>query len=259
MRKLVFSMLMLCAQWSMAQTFQQINEEILKYEQCFEQLSHPEPKSVSHQLKDGTSVEVIQRTDYRNKRFLQADPDVRQLNVNIMDNQDLTNWEMQEASKIFDDAFGVGPAFNIYAHGICDPEGNSSGVRLNGKDLTPAQTAELILRTLDDYELVLNAYNRPFPIVLHTCTSAKGSNPFAAQLQREISKHIKNAVVVAADAPVYAQIDSKGIYLETISNPPLKANAIGRKWIAFDSNGARQTSPDWKETVRTLTSPWSTM
>lgn len=98
-----------------------------------------------------------------------------------------------------------------------------------------------------------------FPIVLHTCTSAKGSNPFAAQLQREISKHIKNAVVVAADAPVYAQIDSKGIYLETISNPPLKANAIGRKWIAFDSNGARQTSPDWKETVRTLTSPWSTM
>lgn len=33
MRKLVFIMLMLCAQWSMAQTFQQINEEILKYEQ----------------------------------------------------------------------------------------------------------------------------------------------------------------------------------------------------------------------------------
>ena len=256
MRKLFFIILMASALWGTAQTLQQINEEILKYERCFEQLSHPEPKTVNHQLSDGTNIDVVQRTDYRNKRFLQADPDVRRLNVNIMDNQDLTQWEIQEASRIFDDAFGVGPAFNIFAHGISDPEGGSTGVRIGGKDLTPQQTAELILRTLDDYELVLNAYDRPFPIELHTCNSAKGSDPFAAQLQREISKHIKNAVVIAADAPVYAQIDADGNYIETIATVAPKGNTSGRKWIAFDSNCTKPISPDWKKTVRTVASAW---
>lgn len=238
--------------FAQSEEIEEIKANIRSYEACFEQLSDPTPKLVNHEISPGVSIDVIQATDYKGKSFMQADPDVAKLSIALMDGDNLEEWEVQNADLIFQDGFQTKPGFHIYAHGISDSEGNSTGVRINGVDLTPQETARLILSALDDYELILNAYDSPYPVVLHTCNSAKGPNSFAEQLQKELSQAMPNIRVIAAPKPVYVTLDEAGNYNEIVSTNPAAGDKANGKWHIFSNRGYTVGNKDYKSTMQMI-------
>ena len=215
---------------------------ILDYESCFPSLSKPEPHKKTHQFTGGITVTTIDRTDYANHRFVTADHDKSNLNIALVDKSGLKCSD-DDIESILNDQFATGPGFHLNAHGVTDNNGMSTGILMDGKILDAGQTARLILDTLDDFQTILDAKGETFPIVLHTCESAKGGNDsFAAELSRILTKHIENAVVVAADATVMTHFYTDGRYDERVESR-------SGKWTLFKNGTAYEGSTSYKKSM----------
>ena len=216
--------------------------EIADFENCFPQLSNPQPHKVKHTLQGGETVTTIERSDFKNHRFVMADPDNNKLNIAIVDKTGL-RYSDRDIESMLDDQFATGPGLHLNAHGVTDTAGRPIGVEMDGKVLDAKQTVELIMQTLNDFNIVLDAMKYPFPIMLHTCNSGKGDdNSFAAEVSRLMSEKIANSTVVAADDVVYAAV-APGYYEEGVgadqnhidSQRPWKIFSNGETWIGNKS------------------------
>ena len=188
------------------------------------------------------TVTTIDRTDYANHRFVTADPDKSNLSIALVDKSGLKCSD-EDIEAILNDQFATGPGFHVNAHGVTDSHGMSTGIEMDGKVLDAGQTALLILDTLDDFQTILDAKGETFPIVLHTCESAKGGNDsFAAELSRILTKHIENAVVVAADATVMTHFYTDGTYDERVESR-------SGKWTLFKNGSVYDGSSSYKKSM----------
>lgn len=220
--------------------------EIISYKGCFPQLSNQKPHKVNHDVGNGIVVSTMERTDFANERFLAYDNDLSNLNIGLTDKVGL-RYSDNDIKAMLDDQFGTGPGFHINAHGITDNLGNSTGIQLNGKVIDAEQTANLIIQTLQDYNIVINAMETPFPIVLHTCNSAKGNNnSFAAKLSKLLSEKMANCTVVAGDAPILATV-GEGYYEEHVIG---RNKADKRPWKIFKNGKIHIGSESYKESMR---------
>lgn len=223
-------------------------KEIAAFENCFPQLSKPQPHRVKHTLKGGEAVTTVERTDFKNHRFVMAGPDNNRLNIALVDKSGL-RYSDSDIESMLDDQFATGPGFHLNAHGVTDANGNPIGIEMDGKVLNARQTVELIMQTLDDFNIVLDAMKYPFPIVLHTCNSGKGDgNSFAAEVSRLMAEKIANATVVAADDVVYAAV-APGYYEEGVGADQNHESAQ-RPWRIFRNGETWIGNKSYKKTMR---------
>jgi hypothetical protein len=227
---------------SMAQ--KQINDEILKFKDCFTQFSNPAVHENSYNV-NGKQVPVIEKTDFATKQFAQVDPQLNNVKLMLLDNRDLSSWERTNARTICESYFADGqPGFHIAAHGLQDPE-DGDKVKVGGKFLNPEETADLIMQTLNDFDIILDAEKKPFPIVLHTCKSGNGGeNSFAAKLSSILTEKISNVAVIASPDIVRCTIDGND-YNEYVETRHGKGN-----WLVFQNGKQTLTgTTDYKSTV----------
>lgn len=225
-------------------------KKILAYEACFErQFSKPETHDASYKI-GGRRVPVVEMTRYATRQFVQADPLLDNVKLMLMDNKDLPQWVRLNARAICESYFADGqPGFHIAAHGLQeDGDGSADKIKMGGEDLTAEETADLIMQTLNDYEICMNVKRQPFPVVLHTCGSAKGGdNSFAAKLSAILSKRIDNVAVIAASNDVICRMEGNR-YSEYV-----EGSMRGRhgNWLVF-KNGqqAMEGTSDYKSTVK---------
>lgn len=182
-----------------------LEERILAFENCFIELSEPLPSLVEYKLNGGGEVNAIQRTDFAKQSFLQADPTIDKMSVNLyaLDAADGFNFGETDITKIFDWAFDIGFAFNIFAHGVLDENGKSSGVQFDYRDLSPEELTEMIFAAFNDYDIIINTRGNPYPIILHSCSCAReGESSYAAKLSKIVAEKMPNAYIIAAEGPV---------------------------------------------------------
>ena len=236
-----------------AQDIKSLEEKILEFDECFRELSHPEPKLVEHPVTGGGIVTVMQRTDYAKQSFLQADPTIDKMSVSIYDIEaaDEFGFKEEDINTVFDWTFNAGFAFNVFAHGIVDEEGKSSGVSIDNKDLTPEQLTDLIFNALSDYEIIINTRGNPYPIILHSCSCAKeGEDSYAARLSRLVAKKMPNAYIIAAQGPVVLSYNG-GKYDESVRTSKDGATI---PWTIFHDGKMTQGSDKISDTANIVRS-----
>ena len=220
-------------------------KQILEYDNCFRQFSRPAVHDNTYNV-GGQQIPVVEKTDFATKQFSQVDPQLNNVKLMLMDNRDLSRWERTNARTICESYFADGkPGFHIAAHGLQDPE-DGDKIQVGGKFLSPEETADLIMQTLNDYEIVMNARKMPFPIVLHTCNSGNGGeNSFAAKLSSILTERISNVAVIASPDIVRCTMDENG-YNEYVETRNGKGN-----WLVFQNGKQTMTgTTDYKSTVK---------
>lgn len=260
----------------MAQSeMEQLKERILAYQKCIEEKSLPDYHHVKRVLSNGKMINVAEQTDFfrYTERFTSIDAILENpeewansvymsqvkngSNKGLIDTNGLSEWEVNNIRAISNEYFKSSDnTFHIAAHGLITPHGNSSNkILMGGQELNAKETAELILQTMEGVNhILLNAAEKPFVIVLHSCNSAEGENSFAQQLSAELSKSIDNVAVVGAPDAIYCEMDEKGNYTEKVSSiNAIKRNQPEKKsWLVFQ-NGEQtmKGTTDYKTTVKT--------
>lgn len=235
-----------------AQTLEEIERQILEYQKCFNKQSAPNEHDNTYKLSDNKSIPVIEQTDFSMAKFVSMDKNLENVNLMLMDRRDLTKWEVRSAKKIMKEYFQQPNTFHIAAHGLVDQEGASTQtIKMGGQILTAQETADLILQTLQNYNIILDVKEVPFSVVLHSCKSGMGTNSFAHQLSVILSTKIKNVAVIAAPDLIMATLDENGKYGEAIvSSPKNKRPSSWKKWKVFkDGKDYMEGTNDYKTTV----------
>ncbi len=248
--KITVFFILLCGLSCVAQT-KYTAEDISKieaFEDCFTQLSKPEPHKTVHSISGDETVTTIDRTDFKNHRFLSTDPDYKKLNIGLVDKSGL-RYSDSDIEAMLNDQFTTGPGFHLNAHGVTDEHGNPIGIQMDGKVLNAEQVVGLIMQTLDDFNIVLDAKGAPFPIVLHTCYSGKGDDDsFAAEVSRLMTEKIANSTVIAADDAVYAAVLPPDYYEESVGADQNHENSQ-RPWKIFKNGKTQIGSKSYKSTM----------
>jgi len=254
---------------------EQLKEQILAYQKCVEEKSLPDYHHVKRVLSNGKIINVAEQTDFfrYTERFTSVDAFLENpeewvnsvymsqvkkgSNKGLIDTNGLSEWEVNNIRAISNEYFkSTDNTFHIVAHGLINPHGNSANkLLMGGQELNAKEIGELILQTMEGVNhILLNAAEKPFVIVLHSCNSAEGENSFAQQLSAELSKSIDNVAVVGAPDAIYCEMDEKGNYTEKVSSiSAIKRNQPERKnWLVFQ-NGKEviEGTADYKTTVKT--------
>ncbi len=222
-----------------AQTEEELRQEILKYQKCYNSWSIP--LSDSQSTIKGKKIDYTQEVNYRKATFLIADKNaekdlpasIEQINV---------QYSKQEKS------------FHILAHGLIDRYLTSTnGVAVGGYSFKPEDMAELILQKMRNYEILLKTMNEPFTVVIHSCKAGMGTNSFAQQLSAVLAGKVSDVAVIASPDLVWPCIKN-GQYKEVIG--PTRAHLSrqdfkGENWIVFkDGKAYMDGTPDYNETVQ---------
>lgn len=239
---------LVCISMSALAQLSETDKKILAYDDCFHQFSNSIVHDHTYNI-GGQQVPVVEQTDFATRQFSQVDPQLDNVKLMIMDNKDLSKWERTDARLICQNYFSEGKrGFHIAAHGLQDANDGSYGkIKVGGKELGPEETANLIMQTLNDYEIVMNVRKEPFPIVLHTCNSGVGGEKsFAAKLSSILAQKIKNVSVIASPG-ILECVKENGEYNEHViaRNTRRQGN-----WLVFQ-NGKQtmQGTSDYKSTV----------
>ena len=100
-----------------------------------------------------------------------------------------------------------------------------------------------------EYHSLIEVKNEPFVVVLHCCHSAKGSNNFAQQLSKELSKYIKQVAVIGAPGIVYCEQTADGKYTESVT--PQVGSQQQLPWKVYQNGTESMTgASDYKQTIR---------
>lgn len=216
--------------------------KIAAFENCFPQLSKPEPHRAVHDIKGVGKITTFDRSDFKYHRFQTADLTPGNNDIGIVDNAGL---KMSDADikEMLNDQFAKAPGFHLNAHG------NQNGVIIDGRQLNARQTADLILDNLQNFNLVLNAKEDALPVVLHCCECAKGGeNSFAAELSRILSKSMGNVTVIASDKVIESRNFTDGSYEEKLIGANGK-EAADQTWMIFKNGKLRRGANGYKATM----------
>lgn len=274
MKKILYLALMVLPMMAYAQTEEELLQRYEKFEDCFRKLSMPQPHSSSVTLSSGKTVSFAAQSDFDRKAFVDVDqlledvsqwkesPYLWQLNhmkksQAITDTKDLSKWEVERFDEIAQDYFeGNKFAFHIAAHGLVKASGKASNkILIGGQELDAKETAELILKSMNDtYHHILNIKEQEFVVVVHSCHSADGEDNFASQLSKELAKDMINVSVVGAPQTIYCTIQD-GKYTEYISSEQelKKENPVNYKWKVYkNGKNTGQGTYDYKSTIKKI-------
>lgn len=239
---------------------EELRQQVLYYKKCFPKKSVLQTTVRRFDLADGNAVSAKIRSDFNSVNFVQADPGLENVNFVLGDSGD--DYINRNIEDIFDDYADCSPAFHIVAHGIADPGGSTQTVRMGGRDLTAGEVAEMIIKQLEGYHHVLNAEERPFPVVIHSCNAGKGDNSFARQLSERLSKEILDVRVVAPAGVVYSERSterdmntgsSRTVYTEKVAGESGFTSGSGAgTWDVFTNGSRSRGTTDYKTTVKGL-------
>lgn len=265
MKRILFPILLLAllAPAVYAQTeaeMEELRQQVLYYKKCFPKKSILATESTNFILGSGKIIPVKIRSDFGAVNFVQADGGLKKEIFVLGDSGD--DYISRNIEDIFDDYADCSPAFHIVAHGIADPDGSTQTVRMGGRDLTAAEVAEMIIKQLEGYHHVLNAEERPFPVVIHSCNAGKGDNSFARQLSECLSKEILDVRVVAPSGVVYSERStvrdmntgsSRTVYTEKVAGESGFTSGSGAgTWDVFTNGSRSRGTTDYKTTVKGL-------
>ncbi|MGM9763660.1 MAG: hypothetical protein ACI3ZQ_06540 [Candidatus Cryptobacteroides sp.] len=207
-----------------AQTYDEIIQEILSYQECFDGWNrdlHNESIEI-----DGKPVKYCSAENFTNANFFISDTEYEEIDG------------MPSINEVYNMFREIDNSFHIAAHGIV-PNGDHpvDKIEIGGKFLTAEQVAPLILKHLKQYELMLSAKKEPFSIVLHSCKAGLGENCFAAQLSKILEEKIRGVSVIAADDIVWFDNNSTSLYpSEKICSTKAQEqddSYPGKNWIVF--------------------------
>lgn len=254
---------------------------ILILKECFEELSEPKPHYETYTLYNGKTVKALVQTDFKRSVFTTVDEFLEDVKLwqnspyfwkmrhskkgkTIMDAQDLSKWEINNFKTISDSYFSEGTeTFHIAAHGLLHENGEvANRIKIGGQELDAKETADFIIQSMKgQFHHVINAMEKPFTIVVHSCHSAEGENNFTQQLSKYlVDNAINNVYVVGAPDVVYCTEDTSGYtevvapineaYLAMNGGPAPKTNL---PWKVYkDGKNMPLGSVDWKESVRQI-------
>lgn len=224
-----------CHIMAYAQIVEDVEQEILKYQKCYNTWSIPLSNSKSR--INGADVPYIMETNYEKATFLIADKkaekdlpaSIKQINI---------QYSKQEKS------------FHILAHGIIDKYMTSTNeVIIGGHSFKAKDIAELILEKMRKYEIILKTKKEPFTVVIHSCKAGMGNNSFAQQLSGILAEKISDVAVIASPDLIWPYVQN-GQYKEIIGPSRAQANA-GEHWIVFKNGKTYMDgTPDYNETAK---------
>lgn len=224
-----------------AQSYDEIVQEILDYQKCFDKNSHG-LRDDSYDA-DGKTVNYKAAVNFQTANFFLSDTEYEMEGLPSIES--VHNWLRTEDN-----------SFHIVAHGILPNGGGSTKeIEIGGQYLKAEQVAGLILKHLRKYELLLSLKKQPFSIVLHSCKAGYGENSFAAQLSRCLEDKIRGLTVIAADDIVWLDNRSNSLYpSEKICSTRAQEQDSaypGKDWLVF-KNGVRMMrgGKTCQETIR---------
>lgn len=216
--------------------------KIAAFENCFPQLSKPEPHKVVNDIKGVGKITTVGRSDFKYHRFQTSDVTPGKNDIAIVDKTGLKMSD-RDIKEMLNDQFSKAPGFQFNSHG------SENGVIIDGRQLNAEQTAGLILDNMQNFNLVLNAKGDPLPVVLHCCECAKGGeNSFAAELSRELSKYMGNVTVIASDKVIEGRNYTDGHYEEVLIDANGK-EAADQTWMMFKNGKLYRGAKGYKATM----------
>lgn len=251
------------------QTLSQLNKQIAAFQKCFNEMSRPALHDEVIRLSNGKIIRTRGQSDFSRSQFTSVDALLENVKLwkdspylwqarqklgrkTLMDVNDLTDWEVKSLPSISSEYFEEGQsAFHIAAHGLVEPDGApANAIQMGGETLNAQETAELILQSMcKEYHSLIEVKNEPFVVVLHCCHSAKGSNNFAQQLSKELSKYIKQVAVIGAPGIVYCEQTADGKYTESVT--PQVGSQQQLPWKVYQNGTESMTgASDYKQTIR---------
>lgn len=249
----------------------ELEERIVWFQECFNDMSLPQPHEDTITLSNGKVIKVLAQSDFERSAFVSADQllaDIqewrdspylwqmkhRRNNAAVMDGKDLSKWEIKNFEQISQSYFeNSASTYHIAAHGLVDERGVATdGIQIDGQRLNAAETAEFIIASMKDaFHYIINVKELPFVVIVHSCHVADGEDNFSSQLSKELAKYIPNATVVGAPQTVYC-LEENGKYTEYAapSNQLNQDNPQKLKWKTYKNGvNTQQGKYDYKETV----------
>lgn len=257
---------------------------IAAFDECFKEFTQPKPEKQNITLSNGKTISSIVQCDYERKSFVSVDETLKDVllwknspylwklkhsrgNKTLMDDRELSDWEMNSADKIAKTYHEAGDnVFHIASHGLLNDDRTAGDrIRVGGQDLNAEETAELILESWKGqfkesvYHHVLNAKGQPITVVVHSCHSAEGEDNFAKKLSVELSKYLDNVSVVGAPDVVWCETDRDGNYTESVAakNAYGEPSAYQKRWRVYkkgDETG--EGDYDYRTTVKNIQANW---
>ncbi|MBP3639735.1 MAG: hypothetical protein J6J20_07615 [Muribaculaceae bacterium] len=263
MKKILFLILLpaMLAPAVYAQTeaeMEELRQQVLYYKKCFPKKSVLATTSTNYITDAGKVVPVKIRSDFGAENFVQMDGGLKKVNFMFGDSGD--DYINRNIEDIFDDYAECSPAFHVVGHSIADPNGSAQTIRMGGMDLNAKEVAEIIIKQLEGYEHILNAEERPFPVVIHSCNAGKGDNSFAEQLSRHLAESILDVRVIAPSGVLYSERmterdlkdgSTRTVYTEKVAGTSgFTTGADAGTWEVFTNGKCSHGRKDYKSTVR---------
>ena len=255
--------------------------KIEAFDKCFQDYTDQHTRTENFILSTGKTVSSIVRCDFKRKAFISADETLKDVrlwynspylwylkhntgNKALFDDRKLKQWIYDGLENVSQKYFEEGEnVFHILAHGLVVAGGKASAntISIGGQALNAKEVAELIKLSWKGpynksiYHNVINAKQKPFTIVVHSCLSANGDNNFAKQLSEELSGFLNNASVVGSPDVVWARMYRDGTYTEEISSKNAKGEPVGppQRWRVYhNGKETNQGEYDYRSTVRRI-------
>lgn len=256
-------------------TYDELVADLRWVRDCVIDKTLPKPRVETITLSTGKDVRMLAHSDYEWSSFVSVDElleDSRLLisspymwqmkhqknNNAIMDGTDLSNWEVnsfdQIAKSYFKDCVST---YHIAAHGLISETGSASNkIKIGGEELDASETAELIIKSMQDganqHENFVE--DMPFVVVVHCCHTADGEDNFASQLSKALAEYLPNISVVGAPDVVRCEMkDGKYTEIVTTKNEAEMENPEKLRWKVYkNGENTNQGQYDYLETVAAI-------
>lgn len=109
-------------------------------------------------------------------------------------------------------------SFHLLCHGLSDQSYNSvNRIILDGKEVDAKRTAKIILKELENCDVITKYTKRPIVVVIHACgVGSESRNSFASKLSRHLAKKSPIIYVVAASGNIHPSVNTWPSYAETV-------------------------------------------
>ena len=272
MKRFLLFYLLLLSFGSLAQTGNDVLQEILDFKSCYEsQKSHGlQQKSIDI---DGKVYNLMSERDFAHENIVVSDKD------ELQELSDKISYESVGIKgkfgrvvdwKSMKDLFGgiinaeqasmhyiQDGTFQLLCHGISDQNQKSANkIYLDNKEVDAERASKIILNELEGYDIITQYTNRPLVVVIHACgVGGKSDNSFASKLSGYLAEKSQNIYVVAASGKIYPSAKTWPDYTEIVKDN--KGNIIN--WNCFhDGKFISEGEKDFDKTVSKIQKAYST-
>ena len=247
-------------------------QDILDLKSCYEKLKSHGLQEKSIDI-DGEVYNLMSERDFAHENIMVSDKEELQKLAdkisyesygikgkfgNIVDWRSMTklfgNNRIQAEQAVM--SYTQDGTFQLMCHGITDQNHNSlNEVRLDGKEVDADRAAEIILKEMENYDIISIYNDRPLVVVIHACgVGSKSDASFDSRLSQRLAEKSPNIYVVAAPAKVYPSVKTWPSYKEYVLDD--KGKTVN--WNCFHRGKfITEGKKDFAETVTMLQKKYS--